>query len=131
MHYLFIGLSQCALLHLHYCVIHEDIMVILFCWSFLMQLEQLILLFGQGSVTFLSRLSFLLTGLPLNLQLVVSDHGMTESGNHGGSSYEETDSLALFIGPGPEVVRGDMAAIQGTINQVTSPNNYVCCHVCW
>ncbi|CAN0858323.1 GPI ethanolamine phosphate transferase 2 [Linum grandiflorum] len=30
--------------------------------------------------------------------LVVSDHGMTESGNHGGSSYEETDSLALFIG---------------------------------
>lgn len=23
---------------------------------------------------------------------------MTESGNHGGSSYEETDSLALFIG---------------------------------
>ncbi|CAN0858325.1 GPI ethanolamine phosphate transferase 2 [Linum grandiflorum] len=32
------------------------------------------------------------------LLLVVSDHGMTESGNHGGSSYEETDSLALFIG---------------------------------
>ncbi|ONI02441.1 hypothetical protein PRUPE_6G198700 [Prunus persica] len=30
--------------------------------------------------------------------VVVSDHGMTESGNHGGSSYEETDSLALFIG---------------------------------
>lgn len=30
--------------------------------------------------------------------MVVSDHGMTESGNHGGSSYEETDSLALFIG---------------------------------
>jgi ethanolaminephosphotransferase len=29
---------------------------------------------------------------------VVSDHGMTEGGNHGGSSYEETDSLALFIG---------------------------------
>lgn len=24
---------------------------------------------------------------------------MTENGNHGGSSYEETDSLALFIGP--------------------------------
>jgi len=23
---------------------------------------------------------------------------MTENGNHGGSSYEETDSLALFIG---------------------------------
>ncbi|KAI5436695.1 hypothetical protein KIW84_022992 [Lathyrus oleraceus] len=33
------------------------------------------------------------------LLVVVSDHGMTESGNHGGSSYEETDSLALFIGP--------------------------------
>ncbi|XP_042507866.1 GPI ethanolamine phosphate transferase 2 isoform X2 [Macadamia integrifolia] len=32
------------------------------------------------------------------LLLVVSDHGMTENGNHGGSSYEETDSLALFIG---------------------------------
>lgn len=30
--------------------------------------------------------------------VVVSDHGMTENGNHGGSSYEETDSLALFIG---------------------------------
>lgn len=23
---------------------------------------------------------------------------MTHSGNHGGSSYEETDSLALFVG---------------------------------
>lgn len=23
---------------------------------------------------------------------------MTEAGNHGGSSYEETDSLALFVG---------------------------------
>ncbi|KAM3224485.1 hypothetical protein ACQJBY_057706 [Aegilops geniculata] len=32
------------------------------------------------------------------LLVVVSDHGMTEVGNHGGSSYEETDSLALFIG---------------------------------
>ncbi|XP_057448555.1 GPI ethanolamine phosphate transferase 2 isoform X2 [Lotus japonicus] len=32
------------------------------------------------------------------LMVVVSDHGMTENGNHGGSSYEETDSLALFIG---------------------------------
>ncbi|KAK3024564.1 hypothetical protein RJ639_043504, partial [Escallonia herrerae] len=32
------------------------------------------------------------------LLLVVSDHGMTEYGNHGGSSHEETDSLALFIG---------------------------------
>lgn len=32
------------------------------------------------------------------LLIVVSDHGMTENGNHGGSSYEETDSLMLFIG---------------------------------
>ncbi|KAK1277080.1 hypothetical protein QJS04_geneDACA018773 [Acorus gramineus] len=32
------------------------------------------------------------------LLLVVSDHGMTDNGNHGGSSYEEIDSLALFIG---------------------------------
>ncbi|KAK4411726.1 GPI ethanolamine phosphate transferase 2 [Sesamum angolense] len=31
------------------------------------------------------------------LLMVVSDHGMTEGGNHGGSSYEETDSLALFV----------------------------------
>ncbi|KAE9613326.1 putative Type I phosphodiesterase/nucleotide pyrophosphatase/phosphate transferase [Lupinus albus] len=33
------------------------------------------------------------------LLVIVSDHGMTENGNHGGSSYEETDSLALFISP--------------------------------
>ncbi|OMO56261.1 Type I phosphodiesterase/nucleotide pyrophosphatase/phosphate transferase [Corchorus capsularis] len=32
------------------------------------------------------------------LLMIVSDHGMTENGNHGGSSYEETDSLALLIG---------------------------------
>lgn len=32
------------------------------------------------------------------LLCIVSDHGMTHSGNHGGSSYEETDSLALFVG---------------------------------
>ncbi|KAL1540788.1 GPI ethanolamine phosphate transferase 2 isoform X2 [Salvia divinorum] len=31
------------------------------------------------------------------LLVVVSDHGMTDGGNHGGSSYEETDSVALFI----------------------------------
>ncbi|KAJ1281320.1 hypothetical protein BS78_04G297300 [Paspalum vaginatum] len=36
------------------------------------------------------------------LLVVVSDHGMTEGGNHGGSSYEETDSLALFIGHSAE-----------------------------
>jgi predicted AlkP superfamily pyrophosphatase or phosphodiesterase len=31
------------------------------------------------------------------LLLVGSDHGMTDGGNHGGASYQETDSLALFI----------------------------------
>ncbi|GFP90700.1 GPI ethanolamine phosphate transferase 2 [Phtheirospermum japonicum] len=31
------------------------------------------------------------------LLMIVSDHGMTDGGNHGGSSYEETDSLALFV----------------------------------
>ncbi|KAL6558732.1 hypothetical protein OROMI_019082 [Orobanche minor] len=31
------------------------------------------------------------------LLMIVSDHGMTGGGNHGGSSYEETDSLALFV----------------------------------
>lgn len=30
--------------------------------------------------------------------MIVSDHGMTEGGNHGGSSDEETDSLALYVG---------------------------------
>lgn len=29
--------------------------------------------------------------------MIVSDHGMTSSGNHGGSSFEEIDSLALFV----------------------------------
>ncbi|KAK1361792.1 GPI ethanolamine phosphate transferase 2 [Heracleum sosnowskyi] len=32
------------------------------------------------------------------LLMVVSDHGMTENGNHGGASYEETDALMLLIG---------------------------------
>ncbi|XP_010254518.1 PREDICTED: GPI ethanolamine phosphate transferase 2 isoform X2 [Nelumbo nucifera] len=32
------------------------------------------------------------------LLVLVSDHGMTGNGNHGGSSYDETDSLAVFIG---------------------------------
>ncbi|CAA0821025.1 Alkaline-phosphatase-like family protein [Striga hermonthica] len=31
------------------------------------------------------------------LLMIVSDHGMTDSGNHGGSSFEETDSLAIFV----------------------------------
>lgn len=46
--------------------------------------------------------------------MVVSDHGMQENGNHGGSSYEETDSLALFIGPGIS----NVSATYDTINQV-------------
>jgi len=29
--------------------------------------------------------------------VVVSDHGMTDGGNHGGSSFEETDALAIFV----------------------------------
>ncbi|OAE24303.1 hypothetical protein AXG93_1052s1260 [Marchantia polymorpha subsp. ruderalis] len=31
------------------------------------------------------------------LLVVVSDHGMTDGGNHGGATYQETDALALFI----------------------------------
>ncbi|KAK9052302.1 hypothetical protein SSX86_028931 [Deinandra increscens subsp. villosa] len=48
------------------------------------------------------------------LLVVVSDHGMQGNGNHGGSSYEETDSLALFIGPGISHV----SATYDTISQV-------------
>ncbi|XP_021713995.1 GPI ethanolamine phosphate transferase 2-like isoform X1 [Chenopodium quinoa] len=55
------------------------------------------------------------------LLLLVSDHGMTESGNHGGSSYEETDSLALFIGASSKAPRDDVSAIQDTMNQVDIP----------
>ncbi|KAK8487116.1 hypothetical protein V6N11_059554 [Hibiscus sabdariffa] len=47
------------------------------------------------------------------LLMIVSDHGMTENGNHGGSTYEETDSLALFIGLGNHVF--DHASV---INQI-------------
>ncbi|OEL25723.1 GPI ethanolamine phosphate transferase 2 [Dichanthelium oligosanthes] len=43
-------------------------------------------------------LEFELAAKDWSAMVVVSDHGMTEGGNHGGSSYEETDSLALFIG---------------------------------
>ncbi|XP_063947453.1 GPI ethanolamine phosphate transferase 2 isoform X2 [Daucus carota subsp. sativus] len=32
------------------------------------------------------------------LLMLVSDHGMTENGNHGGASYEEADALMLLIG---------------------------------
>lgn len=51
------------------------------------------------------------------LLVVVSDHGMTENGNHGGSSFEEADSLALFVG-----LRGHVSdytsATQNTVQQV-------------
>nr|GEZ27230.1 GPI ethanolamine phosphate transferase 2 isoform X2 [Tanacetum cinerariifolium] len=47
------------------------------------------------------------------LLMVVSDHGMQENGNHRGSSYEETNSLALFIGPRSSHV----SATDDTINQ--------------
>lgn len=40
--------------------------------------------------------------------MVVSDHGVTNGGNHGGSTYEETDSLALFIGG--ELIMSDYAS---------------------
>lgn len=46
----------------------------------------------------IQKLKFQLISAANCLQVVVSDHGMTENGNHGGSSYEEMDSLALFIG---------------------------------
>ncbi|KAL2650538.1 hypothetical protein R1flu_018666 [Riccia fluitans] len=34
---------------------------------------------------------------PRTLLVVVSDHGMTDGGNHGGATYQEADALALFI----------------------------------
>ncbi|KAM1091589.1 hypothetical protein FF1_019057 [Malus domestica] len=51
------------------------------------------------------------------LLVVVSDHGMTESGNHGGSSYEETDSLALFIGV-KNNISDDFLSTHNIIHQV-------------
>uniref|UniRef100_A0A7N0TJ25 GPI ethanolamine phosphate transferase 2 C-terminal domain-containing protein n=1 Tax=Kalanchoe fedtschenkoi TaxID=63787 RepID=A0A7N0TJ25_KALFE len=53
------------------------------------------------------------------LMLVVSDHGMTYSGNHGGSSFEETDTLALFVGPKSSGTRYGSAT--SSINQVDIP----------
>ncbi|XP_062100304.1 uncharacterized protein LOC133806185 isoform X3 [Humulus lupulus] len=50
------------------------------------------------------------------LLVVVSDHGMTDNGNHGGSSYEETDSLALFIGLND--VSGHESFFQKAVDQV-------------
>ena len=54
--------------------------------------------------------------------MVVSDHGMTESGNHGGSSYEETDSLALFVGLKNGVSFYESAA-HNSVHQVTELYN--------
>ncbi|CAA7401578.1 unnamed protein product [Spirodela intermedia] len=51
------------------------------------------------------------------LLVVVSDHGMTDNGNHGGSSYEETDSVALFVGLQPKSTDFKLQAYR-TINQV-------------
>ncbi|GAB4848789.1 hypothetical protein Ancab_003517 [Ancistrocladus abbreviatus] len=51
------------------------------------------------------------------LLVVVSDHGMTDGGNHGGSSHDETDSLVLFIGPSFKV-SGYASATCNTANQV-------------
>jgi len=51
------------------------------------------------------------------LKVIVSDHGMTESGNHGGSSFEETDSLAVFVDLGDHTL--DHASATGnSANQV-------------
>ncbi|KAK6923831.1 GPI ethanolamine phosphate transferase 2, C-terminal [Dillenia turbinata] len=53
--------------------------------------------------------------------MVVSDHGMTDSGNHGGSSFEETDSLVLFMGQ--EFTISDyLAATHNTIHQTCKEN---------
>ncbi|XP_023003513.1 GPI ethanolamine phosphate transferase 2 isoform X1 [Cucurbita maxima] len=51
------------------------------------------------------------------LLVVVSDHGMTENGNHGGSSYEETDSLLLFIGSKSHAT-DSASVISNDVNQV-------------
>ncbi|XP_052196246.1 GPI ethanolamine phosphate transferase 2 isoform X2 [Diospyros lotus] len=70
------------------------------------------------------------------LLMVVSDHGMTENGNHGGSSYEETDSLLLFVGlkhkpyEYPSVVHGtvyqvDIAPTLALLFGVPIPKNNV------
>ncbi|XP_078444467.1 alkaline-phosphatase-like family protein isoform X3 [Wolffia australiana] len=50
------------------------------------------------------------------LLVVLSDHGMTNNGNHGGSSYEETDSLALLVGLPQETI-GIRPKTYRTINQ--------------
>lgn len=59
------------------------------------------------------------------LLVVVSDHGMTENGNHGGSSYEETDSIVLFIGPKTHA-SDHSSSNHDTIFQVSSLSVYAC-----
>lgn len=50
---------------------------------------------------------------------------MTANGNHGGSSYEETDSLLLFIGS--ESHATDFASvISNDVNQVFSSYTWQC-----
>lgn len=45
---------------------------------------------------------------------------MTENGNHGGSSYEETDSLLLFIGSKSHATHFS-SIISNDVNQVSAP----------
>lgn len=45
---------------------------------------------------------------------------MTENGNHGGSSYEETDSLLLFIGSKSHATDFP-SIISNDVNQVSAP----------
>ncbi|KAI6699504.1 hypothetical protein NL676_013828 [Syzygium grande] len=70
------------------------------------------------------------------LLVIVSDHGMTESGNHGGSSFEETDSLAVFVGLGDHALdyasatsnsanQIDIAATLALLFNVPIPNNNI------
>ncbi|KAL0461423.1 UNVERIFIED_CONTAM: GPI ethanolamine phosphate transferase 2 [Sesamum latifolium] len=68
------------------------------------------------------------------LLMVVSDHGMTEGGNHGGSSYEETDSLALFVSAQKfsdsesrrkEAYQVDMASTLALLFDVPIPKNNI------
>ncbi|KAL3721795.1 hypothetical protein ACJRO7_034178 [Eucalyptus globulus] len=51
------------------------------------------------------------------LLVIVSDHGMTESGNHGGSSFEETDSLAVFVDLGDHTL-DHASATDNSANQI-------------
>ncbi|KAH7297933.1 hypothetical protein KP509_25G019500 [Ceratopteris richardii] len=46
------------------------------------------------------------------LLVIASDHGMTQGGNHGGASFEETDALALFVRKRPFLEYFDGRAFQ-------------------